>query len=100
MALQLEVTSGRTLTLRGIKKVSRVVQRVNSTTRSYNLKFIRLSGRKITGSFVRARWGTYEIQRRDCKTQKSQRLLESLGMDGKRNCKTVDDRSLSTYGAI
>lgn len=35
MGLQLEVTSGRTLTVRGTKKVIRRVQRVNATTHSF-----------------------------------------------------------------
>lgn len=37
MGLQLEVTSGRTLTIRGTKKVVRVVQRPNATTHSYTV---------------------------------------------------------------
>lgn len=38
MGLQLEVTSGRTLTIRGTKKVVRVVQRTNATTHSYTVQ--------------------------------------------------------------
>lgn len=37
MGLQLEITSGRTLTIRGTKKVVRRVQRVNATTHSYTI---------------------------------------------------------------
>lgn len=37
MGLQLEIVSGRTLTIRGTKKVIRVVQRQNATTHSYTV---------------------------------------------------------------
>lgn len=37
MGLQMEVSSGRTLTIRGTKKVVRVVQRPNATTHSYTV---------------------------------------------------------------
>lgn len=38
MGLQLEVTSGRTLTIRGMKKVACTVQRMNATTHSYTVQ--------------------------------------------------------------
>lgn len=37
MGLQLEIPPGRTLTIRGTKKVIRTVQRVNATTHSYTI---------------------------------------------------------------
>lgn len=37
MGLQLEVTSGRTLAIRGTKKVYSTVQRINATTHSYTI---------------------------------------------------------------
>lgn len=37
MGFQLEVVSGRTITIRGVKKVIRVVQRQNATTHSYTV---------------------------------------------------------------
>lgn len=37
MGLQLEIPPGRTLTIRGTKKVIRKVQRLNATTHSYTI---------------------------------------------------------------
>lgn len=37
MGLQLEIPAGRTLTIRGTKKVLRTVQRINATTHSFTV---------------------------------------------------------------
>lgn len=89
------IAIGRTLTIRGSKKVIRTVQRINATTHSYT---IRKTDSETSSNFIWTNRFATKSQGTNWNLPTFAFILEQIWFDGQRNCQTMDARGFPRHG--